>query len=109
MLYNNHYYYYPRYQNGGTSKITTVTRFIVSKIGREFRNNKWNIINMPVHEQYKFVNTLIRNVSSRFSIIRNLTINSLNQTGNTLNITLTSQVNELTVKDITINITLNYN
>lgn len=108
MSFNNHYYYYPRYQNGSTSKITTVTRFIVSKIGREFKRNKWRIINAPVYERTQVIDKIIRDALTRFSIIRSLSIDNIDVNDNIMTIKVVSKINELTVKDIQINITLNY-
>lgn len=109
MLYNNSYYYYPRYQNGGTSKVTTVTRFMISKIGREFKRHKWDIISNPIYKRYQIIETIIRDTMYRFSIIRSLSIEELTEKDNTLTIKIKSEINELVVKDIIINITLNYN
>lgn len=108
MLYNNNYYYYPKYQNGGTSRITTVSRFIVSKVGREFKRNKWNIISMPVSQRNYEISRIIRDVISRYSIIKKLDIKSITQNGNYLDIKLDLYVNELITKNLMINITLNY-
>lgn len=109
MLYNNSYYYYPRYQNGDLSKVTTVTRFIISKIGREFRRNKWKIINSTVHERNREIRTIISNTLYSYSIIKSLEVTNMTQEGNNLHISVESKINELVVKNITININLNYN
>lgn len=109
MLYNNSYYYYPRYQNGDTSIVTTVTRFMISKIGREFKRNKWKIINMPAYKRESAIYKIISDVLYSYSIVRSLEITDLIQNDNTLKISVKSEINELVVKDITINITLNYN
>ena len=109
MLYNNSYYYYPRYQNGDLSKVTTVTRFIISKIGREFRRNKWKIINSTVHERNREISTIISNTLYSYSIIKSLEVTNMTQDGNNLYISVESKINELVVKNITININLNYN
>ena len=109
MSYNNSYYYYPRYQNGLTSKITMVTRFMVSKIGREFKRNKWKLVSLPIYERNKSIDKIISKVLYRFSIIKSISIEEVSQDKNSLTVRIKSEINELAVKDIDINITLNYN
>lgn len=109
MVYDNHHYYYPRYRNGSTSRVSAVTRFIISKIGREFKRNKWNLVNMPVFMVARTVDKIIRDTLNRYSIIRSLELEDMSQNGNELTIKLVSEINELIVKDVVINITLNYN
>lgn len=109
MLYNNSYYFYPRYQNGDTSKVTTVTRFMISRIGREFKKHKWDIISSPIYKKYQIIDNIIRDTLYKFSIIRSLNIEEMEENDNTLTIRIRSEIKELVVKDIVINITLNYN
>lgn len=114
LLNNNLFYYYYDYKNhNGNWKFNTsiVTRFIISKVGRTIKNNKWNIIDkQSYNDKERFISSLLDTLKGRYSIIKSLTIESLVEDlpNYKLDINIKLMVGELLDKDVTINITLNY-
>lgn len=111
---NNLFCYYYDYKNHkGDGKFNTgiITRFIISKIGRTIKQNKWSIVDKQTESGRKRVlNEIISNLINNYSMIINLTIESMeeNASEHKLNINLKLLVSELVDKDITMSITLNY-
>jgi hypothetical protein len=114
LLNNNLFYYYYDYKNhNGNGKFNTsiVTRFIISKVGRTIKNNKWNIIDkQSYNDKERFISSLLDTMKGRYSIIKSLTVESLVEDlpNYKLDINIKLMVGELLDKDVTINITLNY-
>lgn len=112
LIYNNHYYYYYEYfdeDENGDYNVEIVTRFIISKVGRDFRRNKWRIISYRGYEQIQKINSIISSLKSRYSIINSLEVSSIESYNNNLVVRLNMELGLLVKKDVSLDIELNYN
>lgn len=114
LLNNNHYYYYYGYfdaNENGDFNTRITTRFIISKIGREFKKAKWRLISKIGNDRTIEINSIVSTLVRSYSFIKSLTVTSISENNltNNLEINLTLYVSELVDKNISLNIVLNYN
>lgn len=112
LIYNNHYYYYYEYfdeDSNGDYNVGIISRFIISKVGREFKRNKWEIISYRGYNQLKSIDSIISDLKSRYSIIRSLESTSIESYDNRLVIRLSLELGVLVKKNVLLDIELNYN
>lgn len=114
LVDNNQLYYYKKYLNhpkDGIYNTTILTRFCISKLSREIMNNKWNILGTQMAGQQKEeIQKILNTLESRYSIIRNIIITSLDfdYENSSMKINLELYVSELLDKSINLSVTLNY-
>lgn len=114
LVDSNLFLYYENYKNhveDGKVNTNIITRFIISKVGREIRRNKWNIIDkQSTTEKERVVDSILESLSKTYSMILSLSVISIDENiaEHKLNINLKLKVAELVDKDITLGVTLNY-
>lgn len=111
LVYNNHYYYYQDYfdeNSEGNYNVEIITRFIISKVGRDFRRNKWKIISHQGYNRIRESNNIIDKLLSRYSIIRSLEIVSTEDQDNTFYIRLELKLGTLVKNNLFLDVELNY-
>lgn len=102
-------YYYKRYFNHPRTGIyitSILTRFCLSKISRDFNNNRWKILGNTNYGGV--INNIISQLLKEYSLYSSIYIDSLIKTDSNLSISLKVYIKELVDKDISLNITLNY-
>lgn len=107
---NNQIYYYKKFltQDGDVS--SPLMRFCIGKVTREIMKNKWELLGKQfLGEVRSSLDTILENIKSRYSFIKVLYEENIMFIEDTIYVTVNLGVSELIDKDITLNITLNYN
>lgn len=115
LINNNLVYFYKNYQNGINPAPTTtiLARFVIDKVHREFLKNKWNFLgekNMN-KVQNKIEELIINKISNTYSIIKSMELTKFIPAleENKLDIEVEAELDDLVNKDITIDITVDFN
>lgn len=112
LTFNNHLYYYNKYQTGKYYNTTMYLRFILGKIVRELEKNKGNYIGEKFYRSsYNSINSILIDIQKYFKIVNNIEITNYEFTPeeNSLSLEIDTEVNDIVDNDITLNITLNFN
>lgn len=112
LVENNLYWYYEKYQNGDVYNTTGWMRFIIGKVSREIEKEKWNIISKKNQTEIrKIIESIISEISSKFSMIRTLNISEMNidMISGKVDLTINTTISDLPENNFIIDVTLNYN
>lgn len=112
LVYNNQTYFYKEYQNGEEFKTTGWMRFVMGKVSRELYKNMGQYIGLKsVGEVMEVIRGILKSISSRFSIIRNLEITSYNvdYKSQKLGLILETTISDLRENNMTLDVNINYN
>lgn len=111
LVYNNHMYYYKKYQNGENFNTSIWMRFCIGKVNRELEKNKWDIISTKsVGTIRSKVETILTKISNSYSFIDSLMLTGLyvDLPNNRVGIEIESRMSDLVNNNMEIDITLNY-
>lgn len=111
LVYNNHMYYYKKYQNGENFNTSILMRFCIGKVNRELEKNKWDIISTKsVGTIRSKVETILTKISNSYSFIDSLMLTGLyiDLPNNRVGIEIESRMSDLVNNNMEIDITLNY-
>lgn len=111
LVYNNHMYYYKKYQNGENFNTSIWMRFCIGKVNRELEKNKWDIISTKsVGTIRSKVETILAKISNSYSFIDSLMLTGLyiDLPNNRVGIEIESRMSDLVNNNMEIDITLNY-
>ena len=112
LVFNNHMYYYKKYQNGQDFNTSGWMRFCIGKVFRELEKNKWGIFSTRgVGNIRSNITQILSDITIRYSFIDSLTIAGfyLDLPNNRLGLEIESRMSDLVDNNMTIDITLNYN
>ena len=107
-------YYYRKYFNHTGDElynISILTKFLQSKLSREFNNNKWELINTrPISKLLENINGILYRFSSNFSLVSSVELINYNidYSTSSASFEISLRTYELVDKDINLNIILNY-
>lgn len=111
LVYNNHIYYYKKYQNGENFNTSIWMRFCIGKVNRELEKYKWNIISTKsVGDIRTKIETILIKISNNYTFIDSLMLTGLytDFSNNRIGIEIESKMSDLVDNDMEIDITLNY-
>lgn len=111
LVYNNHMYYYKKYQNGENFNTSIWMRFCIGKVNRELEKNKWDIISTKsVGTIRSKVETILTKISNSYSFIDSLMLTGLyiDLPNNRVGIEIESRMSDIVNNNMEIDITLNY-
>lgn len=111
LVYNNHIYYYKKYQNGETFNTSGWMRFCIGKVTRELEKNKWSIISTKsIGNIRSNIERILATISSNYTFIDSLILTGLytDLPNNRVGIEIESRMSDLVDNDMEIDITLNY-
>lgn len=111
LVYNNHIYYYKKYQNGENFDTSIWMRFCIGKVNRELEKNKWDIISTKsVGTIRSKIETILTKISNSYSFIDSLMLTGLyiDLPNNRVGVEIESRMSDLVNNNMEIDITLNY-
>ena len=112
MIDNGLYYYYPAYLDGDSYRSSGIMRFCLGKIQRELEKNKWNYISLrstgPIRST---IEGILRRISNRFSVIRQILIRDfkVDSRGGKIELKIDTIISDLVKNTISLDVTINYN
>jgi hypothetical protein len=114
LVFNGQEYFYRTLYSEnsyGPCYTTWLARFVMSKLSRTFQNEKWSILGQRnMSDARLMVSSILRKMITDWSgLVRNIDLVYFSQVGQNLNIQVHVYPLEMTEKDITLDITLNYN
>ena len=112
LIDNGLEYYYKIYFSGSKPVNTVLQRFVLSKITRELEKHKWNFLGNKMSGSIQTkIQYVLDGVSSNFTIIRSISISSLelDYYNNKIDLSLDTKMSDLIKNDISLDITLNFN
>ena len=113
LVDNNQIYYYPKFFWGKDFKSTGWLRFILSKVSRQLIRNKSNFIGEKTSSiSESMLSGILQEIANRYSgIVREITIDHfyISEKDQKLSSTITISMSDLVDKNITLDITINFN
>ena len=112
LVFNNHMYYYKKYQNGENFNTSIWKRFCIGKVYRELEKYKWKILgNRTLGSMEETINNILTSISGSFSFINSLELSGLypDLQNNRLGMRINSTMSDLVDSNMTIDIILYYN
>lgn len=107
---NNQVYYYKKFLTREGDVSSPLIRFCIGKVTREIMKNKWDLLGKQfLGDIRSSLNTILENIKSRYSFIKVLYEEDIMFIEDTIYITISLGVSDLVDKNITLDITLNYN
>lgn len=107
---NNQIYYYKKFLTRDGDISSPLMRFCIGKVTREIMKNKWELLGKQfLGEIRSSLNTILESIKSRYSFIKVLYEEDIMFIKDTIYITINLGVSDLVDKNITLDITLNYN
>lgn len=111
LVNNNLYYYYEQYQNGKNPLTTIWMRFALGKVDRELKKNKWNYLGeKTLGEIQRKIEFILSRIVEKFDLVKNIDLTSFSarMETNSLNLKISTSVNDYVNNDITLDITIDY-
>jgi hypothetical protein len=111
LVDNNQVYYYKKYFGGKNPTTSVLGRFVIGKISRELKKNKWYYLSTRMNGRIEGrIEGVLGRIVNSFSIIRSIGISEFNYdyTGNKITLEIESTISDLIDKDIKLDITINY-
>ena len=111
LVYNNHMYYYKKYQNGENYNTSGWMRFCIGKVNRELEKHKGEIISTKsVGDIRSRIERILNKISISYTFIESLTLTGLymDLPNSRVGMEIESRMSDLVDNDMEIDIVLNY-